>query len=90
MPDDGVDLGATGTDRLQARVGVLLLGAVALNGWSCWATLVLGLLLTGVGGWAFENPAALHTAAKWTQTSSPTTSCLAGVSSASPSCSAWC
>ncbi len=48
--------------------GVLLLGAVALNGRSSWATLVPGLLLTGVGGWAFENPAGLHTAAKWTQT----------------------
>lgn len=47
--------------------GVLLLGAVALNGWSSWATLIPGLLLTGVGGWAFENPAGLHTAAHWTQ-----------------------
>lgn len=46
--------------------GVLLLGAVALNGRSSWATLVPGLLLTGVGGWAFENPAGLHTAVRWT------------------------
>ena len=48
--------------------GVLLLSAVAMNGWSSWATLLPGLLLTGVGGWAFENPAGLHTAAGWTQT----------------------
>ena len=47
--------------------GLLLLAAVALNGWSSWATLIPGLLLTGVGGWAFENPAGLHTAAHWTQ-----------------------
>lgn len=52
---------------LTALGGLLLLGAVALNGWSSWATLIPGLLLTGVGGWAFENPAGLHTAAHWTQ-----------------------
>ena len=51
---------------LTAAGGALLLGAVALNGWSCWATLVPGLLLTGIGGWAFENPAGLHTAVRWT------------------------
>ena len=47
--------------------GVLLLIAVCLNGWSAWATLVPGVVMTAVGGYAFENPSGFRTAAQWTQ-----------------------
>lgn len=58
---------AFGPVVLASFGGVLLLIAVCLNGWSAWATLVPGVVMTGVGGWAFENPNGFRTAAQWTQ-----------------------
>ncbi len=55
-------------DSALATVGaLLLLAAVLLNGWSPWATLVPGIVLTGVGGWALFDAAAAGTLSGWTK-----------------------
>ena len=50
-----------------ATVGaVLIAAAVALNGWSPWATLLPGIALTGAGGWAFFSSTGLERITSWT------------------------
>ncbi len=54
-------------DSGLATVGaLLLLGAVVLNGWSPWATVIPGLVLTGIGGWALYDSKATVTVSRWT------------------------
>ncbi len=51
---------------LAAVGAVLIAAAVALNGWSPWATLLPGIALTGAGGWAFFSTAGLDRIVRWT------------------------
>jgi len=54
-------------DSLLATIGaVLVLGAVVLNGWSPWATVIPGLVLTGIGGWALYDTRATVRGSRWT------------------------
>lgn len=52
---------------LAALGAILLFGAVALNGWSPWATIIPGLALTGMGGWALFSVAGATHFADWTK-----------------------
>ena len=45
---------------------LLLLAAVVLNGWSPWATVIPGIVLTGIGGWALYDTSATVTVGRWT------------------------
>lgn len=55
-------------DSALATVGaVLLLGAVIANGWSPWATVIPGIVLTGLGGWALFDASAASTIHGWTK-----------------------
>ena len=50
-----------------AIVGAVLIAlAVALNGWSPWATLLPGIALTGAGAWAFVSATGLERVISWT------------------------
>jgi len=54
-------------NSVLATIGaVLLLIAVVLNGWSPWATVIPGLVLTFVGGWALYDTSATVTVNRWT------------------------
>ncbi len=44
---------------------VLLLGAVILNGWSPWATVLPGLVLAGLGTWGFLSLTGADNLDKW-------------------------
>jgi hypothetical protein len=45
---------------------ILLLVAVLLNGWSPWATVIPGIVLTCVGGWALYDTSATVRVGRWT------------------------
>lgn len=47
--------------------GILLLAAVVLNGWSPWATVIPGIALTGIGGWALFDTSAATRVSAWTK-----------------------
>jgi len=54
-------------DSLLTTVGaVLLLAAVLANGWSPWATVIPGIGLSGIGGWALFSVSGLRTVSGWT------------------------
>ncbi len=54
-------------DSGLATLGALLiLGAFVLNGWSPWATVIPGIVLTGIGGWALFDSQATVTVSRWT------------------------
>jgi hypothetical protein len=52
---------------LASLGAVLLLLAVALNGWSPWATILPGLGLTGMGGWTLFSVSGATQFADWTK-----------------------
>ncbi len=52
---------------LAALGAVLLLGAVGLNGWSPWATVIPGIALTGMGGWTLFSVSGATKFADWTR-----------------------
>ncbi len=65
-----------GIDFTGPRVGVrnsvlallgalLILAAVVLNGWSPWSTIIPGIALTGLGGWALFDTAASRRITGW-------------------------
>ncbi|GGM07222.1 hypothetical protein [Nakamurella endophytica] len=55
------------TDIILGAVGaVLLLLAVALNGWSAWATVLPGLVLAGFGAWAYFTRGGYDQLTRWT------------------------
>ena len=45
--------------------GVLLFVATVLNGWSPWSTLLPGIALTGLGGWAMFDANAFRRVGDW-------------------------
>lgn len=68
----GTDIARTGavgvTNAVLATLGaVLLLAAVLLNGWSPWSTVLPGLALAGLGGWALFDAAAGARIWGWTK-----------------------
>jgi len=68
----GTDVARTGavgvTNAVLATLGaVLLLAAVLLNGWSPWSTVLPGLALAGLGGWALFDVAAGARIWGWTK-----------------------
>ncbi|QNK80541.1 hypothetical protein [Nakamurella sp. PAMC28650] len=52
---------------LAALGAVLLLGAVGLNGWSPWATIIPGVALTVMGGWTLFSTSGATRFADWTK-----------------------
>ncbi|MDQ2825905.1 MAG: hypothetical protein M3Y04_02875 [Actinomycetota bacterium] len=52
---------------LASLGAVLLLLAVALNGWSPWATIIPGLALTGMGGWTLFSVSGANKFTDWTK-----------------------
>ncbi len=55
-------------DSALATIGaVLVLGSVILNGWSPWATVIPGIVLTGIGGWTLYSPSGVNTVSRWTR-----------------------
>ena len=68
----GTDIARTGAvgvmNAVLATLGaVLLLAAVLLNGWSPWSTVLPGLALAGLGGWALFDAAAGARIWGWTK-----------------------
>ena len=68
----GTDVARTGAvgvmNAVLATLGaVLLLAAVLLNGWSPWSTVLPGLALAGLGGWALFDAAAGARIWGWTK-----------------------
>lgn len=54
-------------DSLLTAVGaVLLFAAIGLNGWSPWATVIPGIGLTGLGGWALFSTSGYTHIRDWT------------------------
>ena len=55
-------------DSALATLGALLvLAAVILNGWSPWSTIIPGIALTLIGGWALFDAGALARLSSWTK-----------------------
>lgn len=68
----GTDIARTGAVGVMNAVldtlgAVLLLAAVLLNGWSPWSTVLPGLALAGLGGWALFDAAAGARIWGWTK-----------------------
>ena len=65
----GVDLTKGDVSIRNSGLGllgaVLLFVATVLNGWSPWSTLLPGVALTGLGGWALFDANAFHRIGDW-------------------------
>ncbi|MET3804200.1 hypothetical protein ABIB25_001186 [Nakamurella sp. UYEF19] len=64
-----IQLGKVGLkDSLLTTLGALMLfAAIALDGWSPWATVIPGVALTGLGGWALFSTSGLAHINDWTK-----------------------
>ncbi|SDO16650.1 hypothetical protein SAMN04515671_4572 [Nakamurella panacisegetis] len=65
--DRGANLSVLKHASMAAAGAVLLFAALALNGWSPWATVIPGIGLTGIGGWTLFSASGLAHVNNWTK-----------------------